>query len=452
MRCGRLFLITILTASVMMLFFSNCASVKFSRAGLKYEQAEMFRLAVDQYFLSLGKKNTGNEEARIGLLRASKRYADALELKISEAYGSLNDDLVVRYFQELKTLQQRASIFRVDIDIPLQTIGQYEEASTRHLRKTYTLAVTLMNEDKFAEAESLFSEVVKLNSSYERASEFLKFTRCEPIYRLGKKKLEARMYRSAYLYFTRLVSIDEAYKDVLLLQREALYQALLTIALQPVINGSQYPFLAANLGASVKTEFERSRNPFLKLVSLNYLQDMLAEQRRALAAGVPFDASLILPVRVYLSATITNSHYSTSLSRPEERKAYLQYVDKDDKVKYRKVTYSEYEQSCRANISLQFEYVRVSDGVIIAFERLEQNYSDQVRYAKSDYDYRLLFPGEWGVALKDTMYTDQTRIRALRSMFETRQALTDKKAFESQFAATAGTVIFKKINAYDPEN
>ena len=90
--------------------------------------------------------------------------------------------------------------------------------------------------------------------------------------------------------------------------------------------------------------------------------------------------------------------------------------------------------------------------MIIAFERLEQNYSDQVRYAKSDYDYRLLFPGEWGVALKDTMYTDQTRIRALRSMFETRQALTDKKAFESQFAATAGTVIFKKINAYDPEN
>lgn len=452
MNYGRLFWITLFTASVMMLFFSNCASVQFSRAGLKYEQAEMFRLAVDQYLLSLDKKFSGNEDARIGLLRASKRYADELELKIREAYSSLNDDLVVRYFQELKTLQQRASIYRVDIDIPLQTIGQYEEASTRHLRRTYTLAVTLMNEDKFVEAERLFSEVVKLNPAYERASEYLKYSRCEPVYRQGKKKLEALMYRSAYLDFTRLAGMDEAYKDVLMLQREALYQALLTIAFQPVNNGNQYPFLAANLEASVKTEFDRSRNPFLKLVSLNYLQDMLAEQRRALAAGVPFDASLILPVRVYLSATITNSHYSTSLSRPEEKKAYLQYVDKEDKLKYRKVTYSEYEQSCRANISLQFEYIRVSDGMIIAFDRVEQNYSDQIRYAKSEYDYRLLFPGEWGASVKDTIYTDQTRIRALRSMFETRQSLTEKKTFESQFAATAGAAIFKKMNAYDPGN
>jgi hypothetical protein len=452
MRYGRLFWISILTASLMMLFFSNCASVQFSRAGQKYEQAGMFRLAVDQYLLSLDKNFAKNEDARIGLLRASKRYADELELKIKDAYSALNDDLVVRYFQELKTLQQRASIYRVDVDIPMQTIGQYEEASTRHLRKTYTLAVTLMNDNKFEESERLFSEVVKLNSSYERASEYLKYTRCEPLYRQGKKKMEALMYRSAYLDFTRLISMDQTYKDVLMLQREALYQAVLTIAFQPVFNGNQYPFLATNLEASVKGEFERSRNPFLKLVSLNYLQDMLAEQRRALAAGVPFDAGLILPVRVYLSANIINSHYSTSLSRPEEKKAYLQYVDKEDKVKYRKVTYNEYEQSCRANISVQFEYVRVSDGVMLAFDRVEQNYSDQVRYARSEFDYRMLFPGDWGGAAKDTMYTDQSRIRALRSMFETRQTLTDKKTFESQFAATAGAAIFKKINAYDPGN
>jgi hypothetical protein len=446
------FWIFLITASLLVLFFSNCASVQFSRAGLKYEQAEMYRLAVDQYLQSLDKNFSGNENARIGLLRASKRYADELELKIKEAYSALNDDLVVRYYQELKTLQQRASIYRVDIDIPLQTIGQYEEASTRHLRKTYTLAVTLMNEDKFIESERLFSEVVKLNASYERASEYLKYTRCEPIYRQGKMRMSAMMYRSAYLDFTRLAGMDSGYKDVLMLQREALYQALLTIAFQPVINGNQYPFLAANLEASVKTEFDRSRNPFLKLVSLNYLQDMLAEQRRALAAGVPFDAGLILPVRVYLSVNLTNSHYSTSLSRPEEKKAYLQYVDKDDKVKYRKVTYNEYEQSCKANISLQYEFVRVSDGVILAFDRVEQNYSDQIRYARSEYDYRLLFPGEWGSVGKDTMYTDQSRIQTLRSKFETRQTLTEKKTFESQFAATAGAAIFKRMNAYDPGN
>jgi len=435
-----------------MLFFSNCASVKYSRAGLKYEQAEMYRLAVDQYLLSLDKNFENNADARIGLLRASKRYADELELKIREAYSTLNDDLVVRYFQELKTLQQRASIFRVDIDIALQTIGQYNEASTRHLRKTYTLAVTLMNEEKFSDAESLFSEVVRLNSSYERASEFLKYTRCEPIYRQGKKHMEAMMFRSAYHNFTRLAGMDRAYKDVLMLRREALFQALYTIAIQPVINANQYPFLADKIESSVKAEFELSKNPFLKLVSLNYLQEMLSEQRRAMAAGVPFDAGLILPVRVYLSATINHSHYSTSLSRPEEKKAFLQYVDKEDKIKYRKVTYSEYELSCIANLSLQYEFIRVGDGVIIGFDRVEQNYSDKVRYAQTEHDYRMLFPGEWGVGVNDTVYTDQTRIRALRSMFETRKALIDKKTFESQFAATAGASMLKKINAYDPEN
>lgn len=447
---NRLIIPILLTISLA-LFYSGCASSKFTRAAGRYEQAEMFQLAVDQYLLSLNRKHIGNDRAMIGLMRASKRYADELEDRIRDAYAALNDDQVVRIFREIKQLQEKAARFKVDIDISQQTIGRFNESSTRHLRNTYTRAVELKEREKFTEANALFQEVIKIDRGYERALEFYQYTLSEPLYRLGIQLMQSFNYRSAYNTFTRLVGINQQYKDVLLLQKEALYNAILTIAVQPFVNSNQHPFLASEIETALRLEFGRNKNPFLRFVSLNHLQEMINEQRRALANNIPFDAGLILPVRVFLTGNIVNSQYTVAPIKTFERKAYLRYRDSNREIQYRKVTYNEYELSCRASFIFQYEFVRVNDAVMLVFDKVEQQYSDQVRFARSEHDYKQLLPGDWGEGRKDTMYTDQSRINAVVAMFEARQTLRDKREFETQFARDLAPLLLQKISLYDPE-
>jgi hypothetical protein len=438
-------------SGIFMLMLSGCASKRFVRTASKYEQSGMFRLAVDNYIASLEKKNIKNDDARIGLMRSAKRYSDELELIIDDVYAALKDDRVVAYYMEFQKLKNQAAVYNVDVDISHKTQGQFDESKHRHLRLTYTRAQEMLDNERFVEAENLLAEVIKIDRNYERAGELYAFSRCEPIYREARRNMEAKLYRSAYYAFSRLLSLNSAYKDAQALQREALQYAILTIAVQPIKNAYNHPFLANQIIEATRQGFVRNTHPFVKLVSTDYAQKMLEEQRFALANNLPFDASLVIPVRVYLSGSIISSQYSTSRVKKTERKAYFRHLDKNRQLQYKKVLYYEHEQTANATMQYGYEFIRVENGIILTSDDIRKSYSDRVFYARSEYDVKSLFPGDWGTNVKDTMYTDNARIQAMRQLFDARSVLTDKQGFESAFAATVASELYKKISAYDPE-
>lgn len=433
-----------------MLIMTGCASKRHTRQAMKFEQAEMYRQAVDNYVLSLQKKFEKNDDARIGLMRTVKRYGDELETKINDAYSALQDKLVVAYFLELQSLQQKAAQYQVDLDIGFKARGQFDEAKIRHLRVTYSKAQDALDKEQFNEAERLFQEVMSIDRNYERAMELYTFASCEPIYREGRKFFEGRLYRSAYNAFGRLLTINPSYKDAAALQKEALQFAILTIAIQPFKQASSFPFLASKIEEMTKQEFAKQSHPFLKIVSTDYTQRMLREQRLALQNNLPFDASLVIPVRMYLSGEIKNSVYTVSLINKTERKAFLRYVDKDMEQKFKKVYYAECTQTAHATIQFGYEFIRVENSIVVAADAIEKTYTDQVVYASSEFDYRDLFPGDWGEGRRDTIYTDQTRVNAMKQLFEARSVLAGKPHFEQNFASVVASEMFKKISVYDP--
>jgi hypothetical protein len=440
-----------IVACIIILMLPACAARKYTRIASDFEQAEMFSLAVDNYAQSLLKKSANNEKAQIGLMRAAKRYSDELEANINDAYSFLNDDKVVALYMELRQLKSKLAAYQVDVYINQKTHGQFEEARNRHLHSTYTNAQQLLERERFLEAERLFAEVLKIDKNYERALELHEFSQCEPLYRKGRNNLEMKLYRSAYNDFSKLVSINRNYKDARALQKEAQQFATLTVAIQPVINGRNHPHLAYQLEEMTTAEFVKKAHPLLKIVSPNYAREMLEEQRFALTNNLPFDASLVMPVRIFLSARIAASHYSTSPVQRKEKKAFLRYVDRDRKETFKKVLYYEYTQSASATIQLDYEYIRVENATVIAKEMIQRQFSDQVNYAATDYDIRNLLPGDWGDGRRDTIYTDFVRINAMKKMFEARSVLMDKASFENNFAALAAAEIYKKIQLYDPE-
>ncbi len=437
--------------ALFLLILAGCASKRYVRQAVKYEQAEMYRQAVDNYVFSLRKKFEKNDDARIGLMRAAKRYGDELESKINDAYMALQDNQVVAYFLELQNLQQKTAEFKVDFDVSHKARGQFDEAKIRHLRVTYTKAQEALDKEQFSEAERLFQEVMSIDRNYERAIELHAFAVCEPIYREGRKYFDGRLYRSAYFAFGRLLKVNPTYKDAASLQKESLQYAVLTIAIQPFKQAYAYPFLASEIEQMTKQEFAKQNDPLLKIVSTDYTRRMLEEQRLALQHNLPFDASLVIPIRVFLSGDIKKSVYSVSKINKTERKAFLRYTDKDRQQKFRKVYYLECSQTAHATIQFGYEFIRVENTIVVAADIIEKTYSDKVVYASSEYDQRDLFPGDWGEGRRDTMYTDQARLNSMRQLFDARTVLTEKASFEQNFASVAAMDMFKKIRAYDPD-
>lgn len=444
-------LLIFLLSAVVLLILSGCASKRYVRQAVKYEQAEMYRQAVDNYVFSLRKKFEKNDDARIGLMRTAKRYGDELESKINDAYMALQDNQVVAYFLELHNLQQKTAEFKVDFDVSHKARGQFDEAKIRHLRVTYTKAQEALDKEQFSEAERLFQEVMSIDRNYERAIELHAYASCEPIYREGRRFFDGRLYRSAYYAFGRLLKVNPIYKDAASLQKEALQYAVLTIAIQPFKQAYAYPFLASEIEQMTKQEFVKQADPLLKIVSTDYTRRMLEEQRLALQHNLPFDASLVIPVRMFLSGDIKKSAYSVSKINKTERKAFLRYEDRNRQQKFKKVYYLECSQTAHATIQFGYEFIRVENSMVVAADVIEKNYTDKVVYASSEYDQRDLFPGDWGEGRRDTMYTDQARLSSMRQLFDARSVLTDKTSFEQNFASVAAMDMFKKIRAYDPE-
>lgn len=411
----------------------------------------MYGQAVDHYVLSLQKKSEKNDDARIGLMRAAKRLGDELESKINDAYTALQDNQVVTYFLELQNLQKKAADYRVELEISHKARGQFDEAKIRHLRVTYTKAQEALDKEQFNEAERLLREVMSIDRNYERAIELHAYSSCEPVYREGRKFFDGRLYRSAYYALGRLLKINPAYKDAAALQKEALQYAVLTIAIQPFRQASSFPFLASEIEQMTKQEFVKQADPLLKIVSTDYTRRMLEEQRLALQNNLPFDASLVIPIRMYLSGDIKRSVYSVSKINKTERKAFLRYTDRNRQQKFKKVYYLECSQTANATIQFGYEFIRVENAVVVAADAIERTFTDQVVYASSEYDYRDLYPGDWGDGRRDTMYTDLVRVNRMKQLFEARSVIAGKSYFEQNFASVAATEMFKKISAYDPE-
>lgn len=430
---------------------AGCAYQRYIKTALKYEEAGMYRPAAENYLSSLKKKNNKNDKAKIGLMRSSKRYFDEVSASIEDYYNNRNDDQVVKQYLEMDALRQQMAHHNITIDIPARTTGQYREAKERYLREAYTKAQELIDRELFDEAAFRLEQIIKIDKAYERASELYIFSKSEPIYRKANLHFQQNLFRSAYKSYSQVLSYDPNFKDAVSMQKQALNNALLTIAIQPAKNARRFPTMAEQIDSKIKSRFETGKNPFLRIVSLNYTQQMLEEQKKSLANNLPFDADRVIPVRVYLNSTVNSSNYLVSQLKEYEKKAYLKYTDEYRQVRYKKVKYFEYEQSCQLSMAYTFEFARVEDAAILASSSLERTLKDEIYYAKSEYRVDDLFPGEWGPGVKDTIYTDVTRKSNLTALLTKRSKLMSRMEMESSFAELVAIEVYKRIDAYDPE-
>ncbi len=215
---------------VFLFFLFGCASKRYAKKGMEYEQVGYYEKAAEMYYLSLTKKQT-NVDAVIGLKKNGQRTLDKKLNKFLEYYNAnLVKDAVYKYSESEKYYNQVKSV-GVELDFRMDYKDYYEELKIVYLEDIYNQAYLLLEDEKFQKAEEKFNEITLFDPNYGDVAELKKKAHYEPIYRKGKTFLVQEKYRSAYYSFEEILDNLSVYRDSKELMDIALSNALLTISI-----------------------------------------------------------------------------------------------------------------------------------------------------------------------------------------------------------------------------
>ncbi|MDI3527121.1 MAG: hypothetical protein PWR03_1304 [Tenuifilum sp.] len=455
----------ILFIASLLMIAGGCASKKYAKKGLKFEQAGLWQQATDAYFHSLMAKRD-NIDAIIGLKRAGQRVLDEQSLEVIQAYE--NDDLkgTVYKYIDAEDLKNRASAFGIELSISNIATDYFNDAKPKYIQNIYSEAQRYMDEERFKEAEQLLSEIKKLQPDYGNVQDMLKVSKCEPLYREAKEFMNASLYRKAYYNLDKIIREYNSYKDARELRDEVLEKATITIQINDFTTGTRN---AENITKSVQTEVASSlnklKNPFIKVIDTKNTDKIIEEQQRSLTIGSDFEIGKLLSAKAILNGELTILELSPGKLNKIQKRGYLREETKvkdpntgeiKTKVSYKKVYYYEYSQKNNITIALKYQLTSTETGEILVTDYVRSNQSDYIEYATFDGSKDKLVPGYWEKidvkTEKDVINDNTPDVRRLQEKLNARREITSIASLMSKAINEVGVSVANKIGSYNPED
>ncbi len=444
-----------------MVVLGGCASKRYAKKGMKYQQAGLYELAADMFYQSM-LKNPKNIDAAIGLKTNGQRLLDDKILAVHQAYSSGNDKETVYKFLETKAYRDKVNATGVMISYPQRTEDYFAEAKPRYLSKLYNEARILLDEENFSDAEKLFAEIKSIDPGYQGVDEHMKISKCEPLYREGSEFLTNGYFRKAYANFNSIIVNHGTYKDSKDLRDEALEKGMITIAIAPV--KSKYRIsssLLSLLESKISRELTSLKNPFIKIVDIKNTEIFLDQQQQ----GSNVEVGQLLAAKALLSGKIISLTKVDGDLRKEEKRGYLkeEYSVKDKataetrkEYRYHKVIYYEYIQENSVDVSFQYQLSSTETSSVLISDVINSGEDDKIHYATFEGKSENLIPGYWEFKQKDSPRDKKNEspsaVKELQSLFKaSKNVETVEKLQDKVFDEIASNVALK-INNYNPEN
>jgi tetratricopeptide (TPR) repeat protein len=452
-----IFLLVLLTS------LSGCASKKFARQAQKLEDAGLYEMAADNYLRSFN-ANKKNVEAATGLKRTGQRTLDMKTTAVSQAYLSGNDRETVYSYLDAMAYHQRIRNTGVDLTISSQVKSFYEEAKPRFLDSSFDEARLLLEEENFRQAEVIFTEIKRIDPSYQDLSLYMKISKSEPLYRQGIDQMNSGFYRRAYHTFSTILNEHGAYKDTRELRDEALGSAMITVAIADFSNSSRTRNAHVALKSRIMAEISNKDNPFVRLVDDRNTEAFLREQEQASRTGSDLKVGRLMSARALLTGNLLTFDVQEGRIQRTERKAFLKEViniedpvtrEKSTKTLYHKVTYNEYRRENKAAGSFQYQLSSTETGEVLLSGVINLNPSDQIHYAVFDGKNENLVPGHWEFkdrdSAKDKVQDESVHVRNLQRLFSAKQLIKTADELRTELTNGMANAVSKAVNEYSPE-
>lgn len=159
----------------------------------------------------------------------------------------------------------------------------------------YEQAEAAFREERFAEAQALAEQSLRLDASHPRAGHLARLAQAEPLYREGQRAEALGLWRQAHQRYKEVAAIDPGHKDALARLEQSRAKASYTLALLVssestaldeawgMLFGSKADRLEQEMSALVHGEILALKDPYLQLIDRANTEAIIAEQRRQMS-------------------------------------------------------------------------------------------------------------------------------------------------------------------------
>ncbi len=458
-------LVFILSLSLLM---GGCASKRYFKKALKYEQAGLYSNAADLYYSSLA-ANNNNIEARIGFQRTGQMVLEDRIKVFKSKYKSGTTKEAVYAFREADAYHKKAESVGVKLLLPQEQRVYYQEVEDKYLNNIYQDASKALELVQYGAAETLFAEILAINQTYKDSKSKWVIAKYEPIYQQGNNYLSAKQYRSAYYRFDEVVRGASAYKNSIEQRETALRNATLSIAIAPVgLSDKSDKSTGEQLKTMMANEINQIKAPFYKVIddqsirSVSYWRSVSSPElavQLAKRQGSRFEAKAVFTM------SIDRYNRTIAAATKTEKHGYVKrnttVVDKatnttSQKVVYDKVVYYEYTQESKVHFTLEYKLFRIDQNELAVSSRFGDEEISKVHYASFDGDDKALIAGYWVSKDKsspdDKIYETGQAAKELQALLAAPKTMLSLTELENKLFARCVNQMATQIENYKPEN
>lgn len=435
------------------LVLASCQSSKhFAKLGAKQEAAGLMHEAANSYYISLQKKRT-NLDAQIGMKKSGQLLLNEMLNEFAKQKNFGTNRSAVDAYHKAKNYRDQVQ----GVGITLQLADFYESdyiaAKNALLTELYEAGTTLLEEQKYQDAEAKFAEIRALDPNYKDSQELGDIAYLEPLYSKAKGDMDIEHYRAAHTNFLKVLQRKPTYKDAASLSKQCVDKGIYTIALMSFENASGVQGLDAKVSAYTLEAMTDIKDPFLRVVDRENMQAIIDEQKLQLSGVIDQNTAVqvgeLVGAQALLTGTVLSYSEKKGTLRSKQRDGYTEYQEKvlnkeDGKYyyqnRYKPSTYTEYYNSNSCTISFQYKLISLKTGEIIKTEIVEKVLNDEVLYGKYEGDFAKLYPA--GQSAPNLNAKDK---QALMGLMNGRQELRSSAELSNELFNTISTQMSGQI-------
>lgn len=360
--------------------------------------AGMYEDAANLYYNILLADNR-DKEARTGLqLNGQKVLAGKFARFSKQVIEGRIEEALATYHYAQGYLQNSAKV-GVVLDWPHEYDEVYQDIRQEYTQSQYDVAVELIKNRKYEQAEKVFERIAIYDTTYKNVSVLRLNTVLEPLYNIGLQQYKAGQFKEAYYSFNKVTQIDDQYKDAVKLRNQSQQQATLLVGILPVyyypaakdFQGNYY-----DISNKVADALSKQQGAYVRIANTTALYKDLSNRgfininsaQKAIEAGKNNNLAYVLLIEM------DSFGYKRSKPQVYEREAYEAVTENilnpytqtySSISKFKKATYTDKSEGQQLLIKVKYQLIDVRSATVI--------YSDTISLVKTDELHAATFNG-----------------------------------------------------------
>lgn len=346
--------------------------------------------------------NRNNEKAKEGLRQSAQPVLDDKFEAFRKRVVENNIDEAIRQYRFAQQYAQNAESVGVKLKWQHEYDEVYEDVRQEYLKSLFSTAITLMNQRKYDAAEKIFDQMSQYDSAYAGVSVLRLNTVMEPLYQQGLLELQKEDFKEAYFTFSKLVEIDDTYKDVKQRKQEALKRATAALVVLPV-NDNQSKGCLDPLPASITEKLVVQTNAYVNVKDAKAFQVEMNNRGwgNVSALDKAVEMGKNLGIQYFVMVEVINYTADKIPFTKKDQVAYeaftenilnpytntYQYISK-----FKKVTFADSYESMQLALYVRYQLIDVNAAKVLLTEQADLKASDEQHLFKYNGNIQNLYP------------------------------------------------------------